>query len=55
MNKKFDCVKMKRNGAEAIRKETGNMTLKKELAYWKEQSDQLRKKKAKVISGKVST
>ena len=44
--KRFDCVEMKRRGSLEIYKRTKGMTLKQELAYWKKQSDALRKELA---------
>ena len=32
--KTFDCVEMKRRGAEAVRRATQGMTREEELAYW---------------------
>lgn len=32
--KTFDCVEMKRRGAEAVRRATDGMTPEEELAYW---------------------
>jgi hypothetical protein len=32
--KKFDCVEMKRKGAEKVRRATRGMTREEELAFW---------------------
>lgn len=32
--KTFDCVEMKRRGAEAVRRATRGMTVEEELTYW---------------------
>ncbi len=45
MNKKFDCVDMKHQGAEIIQAKIANLTLKEELAYWKAKSNKLRQRK----------
>lgn len=41
--KTFDCVEMKRHGAERIYNQIANMTLKEQLAFWQERTDLLRK------------
>ncbi len=41
--KTFDCVAMKRRGAERIYEKTKGMTLSEQVAFWKERSDDLRK------------
>ncbi len=38
----FDCVEMKRHGAEAIEKKTKNMTGEQEYEFWKEQTRNLK-------------
>lgn len=40
--KKFDCVQMKRSGAEKVRERTAALTTEQELAFWKERSQHLR-------------
>ena len=47
-NKTFDCVRMKRNGAEKVQQQTTAMTPEQELAFWREQTDQLCKKQKAV-------
>jgi len=42
MKKKFDCVQMKRLGAEQVRKQTAVMTREQELRFWQERSQFLR-------------
>lgn len=34
--KTFDCVEMKRRGAEALLERTGGLSLEEELAFWRE-------------------
>ena len=41
--KTFDCVEMKRRGAERIRSLTAGMTIDEQLAFWKERTELLRK------------
>ncbi len=38
--KKFDCVQMKRRGAELVRQRLAGMTLEQEVEYWRERSEQ---------------
>jgi len=40
--KTFDCVEMKRKGAEKVRQETAGMTPEQELAYWQRGTEELR-------------
>ena len=40
---KFDCVAMKRRGAEIIYEQTKDMTLEEELQFWRERTRELRK------------
>lgn len=42
-NKKFDCVEMKRRGAEAILEETKGMSDEEKLAYWARSTAEARK------------
>ena len=42
--KKFDCVAMKRRGAERIYEATKNMTTQQQLEYWQQRTDEQRKK-----------
>ena len=43
MNKEFDCVEMKRKGAEILRKKLNGLSLEEELMFWQERTDALRK------------
>jgi hypothetical protein len=45
-NKDFDCVEMKRSGAEKVYEHTRNMTLLEELLYWQQQTEKLQQRKA---------
>ncbi|MBN2182337.1 MAG: hypothetical protein JW715_10520 [Sedimentisphaerales bacterium] len=40
--KVFDCVKMKRRGAEIVRKQLEGKSLKQQLEYWKQGTDELK-------------
>lgn len=40
-NKKFDCVQMKRTGAEVVLKKTSTMSRKEELDFWRQQTQAL--------------
>ena len=39
---KFNCVEMKRLGADAIQKKTKNMTREEEYKFWIEQTQKLK-------------
>ena len=40
--KTFDCVQMKRQGAEQVMKQLKGMTLSEQLAYWQKGTEELR-------------
>ena len=40
--KKFDCVEMKRKGAEKLLMVISGMTLDEELSFWKQGTDELK-------------
>ena len=42
--KTFDCVEMKRRGAERIYKQVVNMTLEEQLAFWQKRTTLLQKR-----------
>lgn len=42
--KTFDCVEMKRKGAERVMERIKGMTREEELAYWKKGTEALRKR-----------
>jgi hypothetical protein len=52
--KTFDCVEMKRRGAEAVRKRTAGMSPRQEIEYWRKRSvefhDEQLRLKAKVVT-----
>ena len=39
---RFNCVEMKRQGAEALKKKMKNMTKEQEYNFWKEQTQNLK-------------
>ena len=41
--KTFDCVEMKRRGAERIHDQIANMTIEEQLVFWQERTELLRK------------
>jgi hypothetical protein len=41
--KTFDCVEMKRRGAERIHEATKGLTLEQKIDYWRRQSEQFRR------------
>ena len=43
--KTFDCVEMKRKGAEKIQRQIGRMSREEELAFWKEGTRHLKEQK----------
>ena len=44
MKKTFDCVAMKRRGAEKIYRQIAEMTPKEQLAFWGARTEMLRKR-----------
>ncbi len=42
--KDFDCVEMKRHGAEKVAEQTKNMSRQQELEFWRQQTQALRDK-----------
>lgn len=40
--KTFDCVEMKRQGAEKVQQELAGMTLEEEIAFWQRGTEELR-------------
>ena len=43
MKKKFDCVEMKRRGAEKVCEAIQGMTLDEEVAYWRKRTKEARR------------
>ncbi len=44
VEKPFDCVEMKREGARRIYEETKDMTKEEELAYWARKNEECRRR-----------
>ena len=42
-NKSFDCVEMKRQGAEAVYQNVASLTIEQQLEYWRKGSASLRR------------
>jgi len=41
--KAFDCVEMKRRGAEAVERELRGLTAEERLGYWRKKTEDLRR------------
>ena len=54
MNKEFDCVEMKRKGAEILRKKLSGLTLEEELMFWQIRTVELRKEQ-KILRNRKSS
>ena len=55
MKKTFDCVEMKRRGADKVREAIGGMTPQQELKYWRDRTRQLRlQQKTRTVQRKAS-
>jgi len=54
MKKTFDAVEMKRRGTERIYEITKDMTAEEELAFWREQSEALRRLQQAVLADRQS-
>jgi len=50
--KTFDCVEMKRKGAERVMKRLEGMTLEEQLNYWQEGTARLRERQRELASKK---
>lgn len=48
MKKTFDCLEMKRRGAEEVQKVLAGMTPEEELAYWHSGTEALEQRQQKV-------
>jgi hypothetical protein len=45
--KTFDCVEMMHRGAEEIRKKIRGVTKEEQIEFWRERSEQLRRRQSK--------
>jgi hypothetical protein len=50
MKKTFDCVAMKRRGAEKIYKQIAGMTTEQELAFWQQRTNALKQRQRSIHS-----
>ena len=48
--KMFDCVEMKRRGAERIHERVKNMTLEQKIDYWGQRSRAFRSEQERLVS-----
>ncbi len=48
MNKEFDCVEMKRKGAEILQKKLAGFTLEEELKFWQDRTKELKKEQQRL-------
>lgn len=46
--KTFDCVEMKRRGAEYVHSITKDMTLEEEIEYWRKRSEEFMRKQERL-------
>ncbi len=53
--KTFDCIDMKRRGAEQVHERLKDMTVQQRMAYWREQTEQLRQRQAAVRAARPDT
>jgi len=52
MNKEFDCVEMKRKGAEILQKKLACLSLDEELRFWQERNKALREEQTRLVKRK---
>jgi hypothetical protein len=52
MNKKFDCVEMKRKGARILQKKLAGLSLEEELKFWQERTKKLKEEQKRLIKRK---
>ena len=53
--KTFDCVEMKRRGAERIHKQIANMTQEEQLAFWQKRTEMLRERQHAIKMKRAQT
>jgi hypothetical protein len=46
--KTFDCVEMKRRGAEALRQRLAGMTLEQEIEFWRQRSEEFEREQQRL-------
>ncbi len=47
--KTFDCVEMKRRGAELVQQHIADMTPEQELDYWRQQTEDLYREQQQIL------
>lgn len=55
MTKTFDCVEMKRKGAELVQKKIAGMSFDQKVNYWRERSAEFKKEMKTAKSKKKET
>ena len=50
MKKTFDCLEMKRRGAEKVQAMLATMTFDEQVAYWERRDIELRERKASALT-----
>jgi len=53
-NKSFDCVEMKRKGAEAVYQKVASLSIEQQLEYWRKGSASLRQQMQPAINKKAA-
>jgi len=46
--KAFDCVEMKRRGAESLRQRLAGMTIEQEIEYWRRRSEEFQREQERL-------
>ena len=52
MNKEFDCIEMKREGAKILQKKLSGMSFEEELKFWQERDKALKEEQKRLIKRK---
>jgi hypothetical protein len=52
MNKEFDCVEMKKQGAELLQKKIAGLSIEDELKFWQERNKTLLEEQKRLIKKK---
>ncbi|MBU0558579.1 MAG: hypothetical protein KKD86_11430 [Bacteroidetes bacterium] len=52
MNKEFDCVEMKRKGAERLQKKLAGLSIEEELIFWQERNKALKEEQKRLVKRK---
>ena len=51
----FDCVEMKRQGAEKVQQELAEMTREEEIAFWQNGTEELRQRQVQIRAATLET